>query len=188
MTTKAVLKSLVIVLAVFVLLHFAYGLAHRLYNAPSEGDHTFTSGFESGDASLWTEKGAIHVCCEDSLEIVEAPVRRGRYAARFILRRSDPKVKGGKRAEIRMKAGSMGAEYWHAISIFLPPDWTDNQVLVTLAQWHVVPDKWLGETGRSPPFRLAVLDGQWRRGIGCEKDVRPGNFRTRTTESGKISW
>ena len=26
-----------------------------------------------------------------------------------------------------------------------------------------------------------------RRGIGCEKDVRQGNFRTRTTESDKIS-
>jgi hypothetical protein len=161
LATRASLKYLGATLASLLLLHFAYGLAHRLYNAPSKGDLTFASGFESGDASLWAEKGAIQVCCDDSLEIVEAPVRSGRYAARFTLRRSDPSVKGSKRAELRTKAGWMGAEYWYAFSIFLPPDWTVDQVPVTLAQWHSVPDVWFGEAGVPPPFKLIAQEGQW---------------------------
>src|SRR5688500_4596453 len=87
--------------AALILLHFAYGLAHRLYNASSPGDLTFGSDFESGDIAVWRGKGAIQVCCGDSVVIVPAPVRSGRYSARFTLRRSDADVKGSKRAELR---------------------------------------------------------------------------------------
>jgi hypothetical protein len=145
-----------------VCLHLAYGLAHRIYNSASPGDLTFTSDFESGDASLWSAKGAIHVCCNDSLQIVAAPVRSGRYAARFTLRRSDPNVKGSKRAEVRTKAATMGGEYWYAFSIMLPPHWTVDKVPVTLAQWHAVPDLWLGEINSPPPFRLLAEEDQWK--------------------------
>ena len=103
----------------------------------------------------------LHLCCEDSLTIVKTPVRSGRYAARFTLRRSDPIVKGSKRAELRTKAGVMGIDYWYAFSIFLPQGWTGDKVPVTLAQWHNVPDVWLGEASAPPPLRLLVEDGQW---------------------------
>jgi hypothetical protein len=147
--------------ALLVVLHVTYGLAHRLYNASSPGDLTFDSDFESGDLSLWREKGMLQLCCEDSLTIVKTPVRSGRYAARFTLRRSDPIVKGSKRAELRTKAGLMGVDYWYAFSIFLPQGWTGDNVPVTLAQWHNVPDVWLGEASAPPPLRLLVEDGQW---------------------------
>jgi hypothetical protein len=155
------LKYLAVFLAVLLLLHFAYGLAHRLYNAASAGELTFDSDFESGDLSVWEEKGMLHLCCDDSVAVVTAPVRQGRYAARFTLRRSDPIVKGSKRAELRTAAARMGGEYWYAFSIFLPADWTVDQVPVTLAQWHAVPDYWFGEASSPPPLRLLAENGEW---------------------------
>ena len=148
-------------LVALLLGHLGYGLAHRLYNAPSDGDFSLVSDFESGDTAVWNEQGVVQICCEDSLEIVTAPVRRGRYAARFNLRRTDPDVKGGRRAEVRTKAARWGREYWYAFSIFLTSDWPVQQAPVTVAQWHAVPDVWLAEAGNPPPFRLLIEDGQW---------------------------
>lgn len=161
MKAKTALKAAGGMLVLVALAHVSYGLAHRLYNSASAGDHSFTSDFESGTFDVWTQRGAIQTCCDHSLQIVEQPTRAGRGAARFELRRSDPDVKGSKRAEIRMKAGAMGSEYWHAFSVYLPSDWEPDQVPTTLAQWHGVPDVWLAEAGRSPPLRLAALEGEW---------------------------
>ena len=161
MATMARLKYLGVSLALLLLAHFAYGLAHRFYNAPSPGDLTFNSDFESGDVSVWKEKGMLQLCCDDSLAVVTSPVRQGRYAAQFTLRRSDPIVKGSKRAEIRTKAARMGGEYWYAFSVFLPADWIVDQVPVTVAQWHAVPDYWLGEASAPPPLRVVAQNGEW---------------------------
>jgi hypothetical protein len=144
-----------------LLLHVAYAFAYHVYHRPAAGDLTFTSDFESGDASVWEDKGAIQVCCDDSLVIVDAPVRRGRRAARFTLRQSDPDVKGSKRAEVITRAALMGGEYWYAFSVFLPADWKGDQVPVTIAQWHAVPDVGFGEASSPPPLRLLVEEGQW---------------------------
>lgn len=153
--------SAAVAFGVLLSVHVAYGLAHRLYNAPPSGDPSFVSDFESGDTARWNEVGAIQTCCEDSVAIVGSPVRRGRYAAQFNLRRADPDVKGGKRAEFRTKAAVMGGEYWYAFSIFLPAGWPVEPLPVTLAQWHAVPDVLLGEASNPPPFRLLTEDGQW---------------------------
>jgi len=147
--------------AVVVLVYLGYGLAHRIYNRAGPEDLTLSADFESGDLDVWRDKGAIHVCCDDSIVLVDAPVRSGTKAARFTLRRDDADVKGSRRAEVRMKAGRIGDEYRYAFSLFLPTDWRDEQVPATLAQWHAVPDKWLAEAGRSPPLRLMTMDGKW---------------------------
>ncbi|MEQ8663597.1 MAG: polysaccharide lyase [Gammaproteobacteria bacterium] len=141
---------------------FAFGLAHRVYNRAGPGELDFTLDFAAGDAPPWPVPGATHVCCADSLTIVDAPVRSGPHAARFHLRRGDPDVKGSRRAEVRAKAGELGQDYWFAFSINLPANWPDARIPATLAQWHGVPDKWLLEAGRSPPLRLLALDGQWQ--------------------------
>ncbi|MEQ8496548.1 MAG: polysaccharide lyase [Gammaproteobacteria bacterium] len=151
-----------LVIALAAAAWFAAGLAHRLYNRAGPGDLDFAVDFEQLDDEPWTVPGATHVCCDDSLIIVDAPVRSGRHAARFHLRRDDDDVKGSRRAEVRAKAGDLGRDYWFAFSINLPADWPDASVPVTLAQWHGVPDKWLGEAGRSPPLRLLALGGQWQ--------------------------
>ena len=147
--------------ACLLLGHLLYAGAHHLHNRAWSGDQTFRSDFEDGSASIWRERGVLHLCCEDSLSIVDDPVRRGRHAAKFQLRRADPDVKGSKRAEVRMLAGDPRSEHWQRFSIQLPRNWVADPAPTTVAQWHGVPDKLLLESGRTPPLRLVVLEGEW---------------------------
>lgn len=93
--------------------------------------------------------------------VVSAPVRAGRYAARFELRPGDH-VSDGRRAEVRDRNNAiMGDDVWYAISTLIPVDFTaepgNSYVLI---QWHdqQVPDtRW---HDRSPPLAVRFLDGR----------------------------
>lgn len=142
-------------------LHVAYGLGYLWYSAPDSPDEAFDSHFEKGSIEEWSQLGARQFCCPHSVAVVDDIVRSGSHAARITLSRSDPDMRGSKRAEFRLKAVPMGSVYRYAFSVYLPADWQADPIPVTIAQWHAVPDKILFEGGRSPPLRLAVKDEEW---------------------------
>lgn len=152
----AVLLLLILLAPVGVFL--AYGLAYHLYSLPRAAEEDFVSGFESGDFSEWDSLGAIQFCCEHSGQVVTDPVRAGSHAARFTIRKEDPDVRDGKRAELRLKGVEMGRLYRYAFSLYVPEDWIAGPLPMSAAQWHGTPDKLLGEAGRSPPLMLLILD------------------------------
>lgn len=125
----------------------------------------FAGGFELDEFTGW----AVQTCCSHSATLVDAPVREGRQAVRFELRRDDPLVRAGKRAEFavasRHYTGGVGDERWFGFSMFVPSDWVleapPSWPGATIAQWHGLPDFELGETWRSPPLEIALRGDNW---------------------------
>lgn len=124
--------------------------------------------FEQGDLSAWDGREAAR---EDSIEVVRAPVRRGRWAAKFTVRPGD-KVSNGARAEIiRDNLDRAGSQVWCSWSFFIPSDYADAEWKPRgwqcLGQWHDQPDRERGETwdnfpGHSPSIALYY---SFRKGV-----------------------
>jgi hypothetical protein len=112
--------------------------------------------FETGDLSqLRTQKAQ-----EDSLTIVTSPVRAGQYAARTLLRASDPEVNGGQRAEFsdsgKITRIEMEKDYWYGLSIFIPEDFAaPTKSNAVLFQWHTQ------QGGPSPVLAIRAGSGDW---------------------------
>jgi hypothetical protein len=112
--------------------------------------------FESGDLSqLRTQKAHA-----DSLAIVTSPVRAGQYAARTLLRATDPEVHKGQRAEFSDSAKDttieMEREYWYGLSIYLPEEFAaPTRSDAVLFQWHTQ------QSGPSPVLAIRAAKGDW---------------------------
>lgn len=112
--------------------------------------------FETGDLSqLVTQKAQ-----EDSLTLVTSPVRAGKFAARTLLRASDPETNGGQRAEFsdgkKLTKIEMEKEYWYGLSIYIPPDFVaPTKSNAVLFQWHTQ------QGGPSPVLAIRVLGVEW---------------------------
>lgn len=112
--------------------------------------------FETGDLSqLRTQKAQA-----DSLSLVTSPVRAGKYAARTLLRASDPEVNGGQRAEFsdspKITRVEMEKEYWYGLSIFLPDEFVaPTKSNAVLFQWHTQ------QSGPSPVLAIRAGKGDW---------------------------
>ncbi|GEP43756.1 polysaccharide lyase [Brevifollis gellanilyticus] len=97
---------------------------------------------------------------DDSLSIVTSPVRAGKYAAKTLLRASDPEVNSGQRAEFsdgkKTTKIEMEKDYWYGLSIFVPEEFTapvkSNAVLF---QWHTQ------QGGPSPVLSIRVQGNEW---------------------------
>lgn len=121
---------------------------------------TFTGDFESGDLSQWAGKEAARA---DSVQVVTAPARSGRFAAKFTVREGE-RVSNGNRAELTHDNGDLaGSEAWYAWSFLIPDDFEDVEwkpkMWQCLGQWHDQPDTARGETwatfpGRSPSIAV----------------------------------
>ncbi len=120
----------------------------------------FMSNFEQGDLGGWHKE----ICCGDAVQSVSVPVRSGNFALKFHLRKNDPDVMGGRRAELALRPVPAKAERWYGFSIFLPDTWAADPVTDIVAQWHEYPDFSKGESWRSPPLFLFTKDGSWRIG------------------------
>ncbi len=112
--------------------------------------------FESNDLSqLDTQQAQA-----DSLSVVTAPVRAGKYAARTLLRASDPKVHGGQRAEFtdrKKTAIQMEKDYWYGLSVFIPSEFTaPTKTDAVIFQWHTQ------QGGPSPVLAIRVKSGEWK--------------------------
>ncbi|CAN5304303.1 polysaccharide lyase [soil metagenome] len=147
--------------AVAVLGYLLVGVGFWIYSLPKDELLPFREDFQSGNLSQWNRLGWRQLCCEHSLRLVSDPMRPDRQAARFELNRGDPLVRSNQRAELRLPAANMGAEYRFAFSVYLPPDWTADDMPTNLVQWHSVSDKLLFEGGPSMPLRLVVIGDRW---------------------------
>jgi len=112
--------------------------------------------FETGDLKqLGTQKAQ-----EDALSIVTSPVRAGKYAAKTLLRATDPEVHGGQRAEFsdgkRLTTIEMEKDYWYGLSIFVPEDFRGpTKSNAVLFQWHTQ------QGGPSPVLAIRVRGEEW---------------------------
>ncbi len=121
---------------------------------------TWIADFETGDFSQWDrEPQFVH----DDIQIVESPVRAGRYAARFSLAPGDnPLGDDGERAELlRTGFEDEGTESWWAWSTYFPTDFAAEQgsnAWTIFAHWVSIGDPFVG---CSPPLVLDVsADGK----------------------------
>lgn len=126
----------------------------------------FTGDFEKGDLAGFGTETCLN--CDKAIQIVTAPVRSGKYAARFQLGINDLETKangtGSYRSEIKLpkEPGGESVERWYAFSIFLPQDFAIDPANEVVAQWHGSPDVDEGEGKKaSPPMALRVINGQW---------------------------
>lgn len=112
--------------------------------------------FETGDVSqLGTQKAQ-----SDSISIVTEPVRAGKYAAKTLLRASDPEVNGGQRAEFSDgKRGTrieMEKDYWYGLSVLVPDEFAaPTKSDAVIFQWHTQAG------GPSPVLAIRAKGSEW---------------------------
>ncbi|MBB3021705.1 hypothetical protein FHR70_004810 [Microvirga lupini] len=173
--------------AVLIAGHVAYSFAYYISNLEF-GSKEFADGFEGGDLSAW-QAGETEFCCDHSATVISNGAREGKRALKVSLAPEDPRVAGSKRAEVRLKAVGLGEERWYAFSLFVPEGWHPIPEAATVAQWHAVDDKLLGEAGRAPPLRLVIKDDQLS--IASHWDSRRISgfpFLRAAPEGGAILW
>ncbi|WP_166647355.1 polysaccharide lyase [Prosthecobacter fusiformis] len=124
--------------------------------------------FETGDVTqLRIQQGS-----PDAVTLVTSPVRAGKYAAKMLLRATDPEVAKGQRAEFtddRTKI-QMDTEYWYGLSLYLPGEFKAPQKRdAVLFQWHTQ------QGGPSPVLAIRVQGDEWV----ITSDAIPGGKRRR---------
>ncbi|MFL6258076.1 MAG: polysaccharide lyase [Thermoanaerobaculia bacterium] len=108
--------------------------------APPRPGVWFRGDFETGrlDGWLWDRPRG------DSIQVVDHPVRKGRYAARVTLAPGDIAA-SKERAELKVGdqdlerlRGGQGGEMWYGWSVLIPADYADppGDQFQILAQWH----------------------------------------------------
>lgn len=135
---------------------FALCLMAVAASVPAQTGLLTVADFESNDLSqLGTQQAQ-----SDSLSIVTSPVRAGKYAARTLLRASDPKVNSGQRAEFSDRKTTkveMETDYWYGLSVFIPSDFeAPTKTDAVIFQWHTQ------QGGPSPVLAIRVASGEWK--------------------------
>lgn len=125
---------------------------------PARAENTLLKvcDFETGSLSQL----ALQKAREDSLTLVTTPVRAGKFAAKTLLRASDPEVNGGQRAEFsdgrKITKIEMEKDYWYGLSIFVPEDFkAPEKSNAVLFQWHTQ------QGGPSPVLSIRVNGDGW---------------------------
>jgi hypothetical protein len=139
--------------------------------------------FETGNLDQWPRK---KMPGEDAVRVVTQPVRAGRYAAEFTLKKSDPMVSEGRRTELQVDdVGGLGGEYWYGFSTLIPGDWRPDAAGEVVAQWKVRAGVETAETAtRSPSLALRVKGERWR--ITVQTD--PASVTHKTGAPRKTVW
>lgn len=147
----------------------------------------FVGDFESGNFEGWqtqfphSTKG----------EIVQSPVRAGKYAIRNDLTYEDFKTYGdsrNRRSEIyHENVGRPGEERWYGFSVYLPKDW-ENEMFDIVMQIHNHPDP--GEGAKSPIMTLETEGKNWKVNdrFDREKISKPANHGAGGTITSNRLW
>jgi len=133
-----------------------------------------------GFAAEW-DPGLVHRDNGKSqVSVVRAPdpVRAGGAAARFELRRGDPVINHGTRAELATPMEPRGADRWYGFSIYLPPSWARDSSPEILAQWHQDP-----AVEGNPPLAISTYRGEWE--ILAASDGRSDQQMTGAYQTGR---
>ena len=79
--------------------------------------------------------------------------------------RAWPDHLGGRdpsRDDLAPVCGKQGCgERWYSLSIYVPEDWVWDDASLIVNQLHETPDRSCGESFRSPPFAISIVDQQW---------------------------
>jgi len=140
-------------------------------------DDAFVGDFEGGDLSQWDGASKVNTP-NSSIDVVEAPVRRGRYAIKVTLAPNDASPKD--RAELVLHAppggSGPGDERYYGFSALIPVDFrTGDENFFILAQWH-------GNDSDLPPLTVhyregeVLLKGNRQRGLIWRGGVEKGRW------------
>ncbi len=90
--------------------------------------------FETGNTSQWAKE---EIRSPDRLQIVDTPVREGRYAMRHLVKQGDSVVGSGNRSELlSMTMEPVGSEYYYRWSTFFPSTFPSADTWQVFTQWH----------------------------------------------------
>ena len=129
------------------------------------------------DMLLGRSEYVLHVCCQHSSRSIPA-FRDARGPVRmFEVRDTDPPVRLGYRAELRLRPDYMGHDRWYQGRIFVPADWVNVGAPVIAMQWHATRNIFLGELGTLPPLALAIHQGAWHLSKAWTKHWYAGTDR-----------
>lgn len=157
---RLVLASLVALVGLVAAATFVlWGDNKAAPSGPSGPGPYFVADFETGDISQW-ETVANKTNEASRLEIVEAPVRAGRFALRATLTAGEEPSPRRDRAEfVQRELGGLayeGHERFYGFSVMVPGDfrYADSGYFV-VTQWH-------GMDSDSPPLFVTLRDGRLR--------------------------
>lgn len=101
----------------------------------------------------------------NSITRAASPVRDGKYAAKFILNKTDPDIWDSKRAELTYvaeKYNPVKSERWYGISMFLPTSYIADPCEEIVYQWKGVSRTSLdGYSMSNPPLAVMTKNGRW---------------------------
>jgi hypothetical protein len=112
--------------------------------------HQLADGdFETGNLTQWSVAARAR---PSSITVVRKPVRQGRFAARFEVRRGDNPIGFGDRAQIQINTGEReGQTRWYSWSTQFAKNFPRYANWQLVAQWHARADG-------SPPIGFFVDD------------------------------
>lgn len=152
-------------------------------------------GFEDGKVP---EVFVVKAPKDYSIQVQSEVVRKGKFAARFEIRKGDAFQDGsaheGFRSELKDRyRATRGGEDWYSISFYLPKDFPIHGNRLVIGQWNAEPDDEAEEAlGRSPPLSQRFINGEFRVQLYKEPITvklplagRKILFRTKKLELGK---
>ena len=91
--------------------------------------------FETGDISQYTGVQRVAV---DRLQVVQSPVRQGRYALKATVRQGDDPINAsGNRNELVYQGHEAeGSEYYYRWQVLFPQDYPSARTWQVFTQWH----------------------------------------------------
>ena len=120
--------------------------------------------FETGGLTQWSVAARAR---PSSIRVVTSPVREGRYAARFEVRRGDNPIGFGDRAQIQINTNEReGQVRWYSWSTRVARDFPRYDAWQVLAQWHANADG-------SPPVGFFVEGDDLA--LEVHRTARPGH-------------
>lgn len=103
----------------------------------------------------WYEK---NMCCPWSIGLTGFPHRFGSSAMKVELRKGD--ISNGPRSEFG-QAPNKNTEGWFGFSLYFPTSFVKEISEESIVQWQAKPDLAMGETWRSPPMLLGILNDRF---------------------------
>lgn len=120
------------------------------------------SNFEEPNAlSKWQSETAY----PNSIERSPSPKKANNFCAKFTIKKLDPSLSIGYRAELKDNEMPINSERWYGLSVFLPESYSIDPIPESFIQWHNMPNFKRGETwGRykfQNPFRIETRNGRF---------------------------
>ncbi|MBN1209684.1 MAG: polysaccharide lyase [Myxococcaceae bacterium] len=115
--------------------HRTLMLAALVLPALASADVVWRGDFETGDRSQWSKTQMVN---PDRLQVVESPVRSGKYALRALVKQGDDPINAsGNRNELLYHSReAVGSEYYYRWSTMFAPDYPSAKTWQLFAQWH----------------------------------------------------